>query len=138
MVEIHGVQPAQVRSWWPIVCPLIVSALAHDGLNLVSGEDILPALERGGAQLWLVLLGGQLAAAATTEVTLYPRGRVLTVVTLGGTGLEAWWLQLESALTHYAMGAGCQAIECRGRKGWGRILSPLGWNERSVCYAKEL
>ena len=92
-------------------------------------SDLEEELENGTAQLWN--LGD---AAVVTQVSEWPRMRVLRVWLAGGS-LEALRAAIP-ALDLLAVQFDCQRIEVDGRKGWGRVLD--GFTETRRTYAKEV
>lgn len=89
-----------------------------------SGEmpigDLYRELLCGRFVLWLAW-GGDLEAAAVTEIAETTSGRVCVIVACGGAGRDRW-LSLRHRLEDYARHEGCARMRIYGRKGWTRVL----------------
>lgn len=131
-VHIHGVPSMDARTVWPVV-EAWVSAACEYADGLIEARHILDEIERAERQLWVVCLDGTPAAVATTRIDVHPTGiRVLSVPTVGGSGMDLWLGPLVDTLRRYARAQGCVGLEGCGRRGWTRALKKHGWQERCV------
>jgi hypothetical protein len=76
-------------------------------------------------------------AAAITEVFNFPRQRVFNVFLAGGD-LNEILTEMEPDFCSFAEFLGCSSIVMTGRRGWEKVLKPLGWHPTAVVLAKEL
>lgn len=115
-------------------------AMLHPALML-SDED-WPAVERdlisNAHQLWVVMEGGDLLAAAVTRVAISRGGEVAEVYLVGGSDFTRWLAELNATIEASARAIGCTAMRSYGREGWKKPLAALGWKVRTVAYEKAL
>lgn len=118
--EILPVPPPAVADIWPQAEPFIREALerAH-GCYLP--EDIMRACQMGAMQLWIVARGDELLSAVVSEITQYPRKRVVAVPFIGGKELMEWQGQLFQEIEEWSKAFGCSAMSGGGRRGWARL-----------------
>ena len=90
-------------------------------------EDAIENVLNKSMQLWVVLVSGQLKAVCVTQIDQYKRGKVLSAPIIGGEDMDKWVEALDDTLTRYAKEQGCVLLSGGGRKGWERVLKPLGW-----------
>jgi len=77
-------------------------------------------LASGQAQLWV----GE-TAAMVTQCVDEPAGRSLHVWLAGGDLAEI--LRLKPGVEAWGRAQGCSRVTLNGRKGWARVLRPLGF-----------
>jgi hypothetical protein len=132
------VPPDQVEKFWPHVEILISRAF------LVGGGDDTPnstrqRLNDGKAQLWIVLddrkAGGELTAAATTELILTPKEKICVITSCAGKDLRRWD-RFIADLEKFARDEGCAKLRIYGRRGWRKILS--GYREPWITLEKSI
>lgn len=120
---------------WPVA-----KALLHPALML-SDED-WPAVERdltsNDNQLWAVMEGGDLLAAAVTRVALARNGEVAEVYLIGGSDFPRWIGELDATIETSAREIGCTAMRAYGREGWKKPLAALGWKAKAIAFEKLL
>ncbi len=51
---------------------------------------------------------------------------------------EIDYQEVDSFLITVAKNTGCKYISCEGRKGWKKVLTPLGYSEDSIIFTKEV
>jgi len=132
MSALIGVPHHLVRRVWPMVLPLVESALRHDG-GRWSAPDILRSLESRDRQLWLVE-EERPDGIIVTEIAIYPRRKTCVVFLAAGRRPVDWRDRLGD-IEGWARAQGCAEIELHGRKGWRRALPD--WPSRTVL-TKEL
>lgn len=72
--------------------------------------------------LWVRWDGEELRAAAITQLTIVPRGKVCTVVACGGERAGSWKAAIEP-IEAYAKEQGCAAMRIQGRPAWARVFN---------------
>lgn len=117
--ELVCVDPVRVREVWPLVAPLIATAMRRSGLGQVA--DVMRSLASGAALLWLAWDGERILAAAVTELALSDDKKLCTILACGGTGFARFG-HLIGGLERYARAEGCVRMRICGRKGWARLL----------------
>lgn len=76
-------------------------------------------------------------AAVVLEVVHYGPRKVLNVFALGGErGALASLLKHEPWLNDMARKIGA-SLRLEGRRGWARVMRPLGWRQQTVILTKE-
>lgn len=128
MTDTFLVPIEHVRPWWTKAAPLLEPAveLTHGRWDMPS---LLAILEQEEASLWVSFNSetNALEAAIVTQVVRYPTGKLLlSVLFLGGEGLQSFLPSVVSKLSSYAIHCGATGIELQGRPGWSRSLAPFG------------
>lgn len=93
--------------------------------------DIVRGVMSGHMQLWAGPDG-----CAVTEITVYPKRKILHVFLAGGKMDQI--LDFEESAIAFAKLNGCTALSLAGRKGWARVHKDRGWKEAHVVMTKEL
>jgi hypothetical protein len=84
-------------------------------------EDVEQQIAEGRLQFW----PGE-HCAVVTEIIDYPRLRALNFFLVGGD-LDELLEKMEPAIVDWAKSIGCTRVAQTGRRGWGRVLAPLGY-----------
>lgn len=124
-------------SWehWPAA-----KAMLHPAL-LTGDEDwpeVEASLQANNHQLWAVMEGGDLLAAAVTRVARARGGKVAEVYLVGGHDFERWIAALDATIEESARDIGCMAMRAYGREGWRKTLKAQGWTVSALAFQKEL
>ena len=106
----------------------IESALEYGGGTHIY-EDIVTAIIEGKMQLWPAE-----NSCWVTEITVYPRKKVLHVFLAGGNLDEI--LGMHDSVVNWAIDQGCEGMTLTGRKGWGKALADIGWKSKLVLLEK--
>jgi GNAT superfamily N-acetyltransferase len=123
--------PETAAAAWIRCRPYIEAALARAG-GTHGVDDVARLVEQGRAHFW----PGR-RCAVVTEFYLYPRVKACNLWLLGGDLREL--LQLRPAIEAWAKAQGCARILGGGpRRGWERVLKPLGYRPEWIIYSKEL
>jgi hypothetical protein len=112
--------------------------LLHPAL-MMSDEDwpaVEAALSSNGHQLWAVMEGGDLLAAAVTRVALARGGEVAEVYLVGGHDFKRWIAELDATIEQSARQIGCIGMRAYGREGWRKTLGGLGWKPVALAYGR--
>lgn len=108
---------------------------------LMRGDEDWPQIEASLAanehQLWAVMEGGDLLAAAVTRVARARDGAVAEVYLVGGVDFERWIAALDATIEESARDIGCIGMRAYGRDGWRKTLKALGWGVSAVAYQKD-
>jgi hypothetical protein len=116
---------------WERCRPWIEAALIHaDGTHSI--DDIAAGIASGRFQFW----PGK-NCAAVTEIIVFPRLTALNFFLLGGD-LDELLQEMEPAICRWAAAMGCSRVIGAGRKGFEKVLRPLGYQPRWSYCAKEL
>ena len=100
--------------------------MAHGRENM---ESIWQLLLTGERQLWMFFDDDNSPEGAlVTRIENYPLKKMLNLMFIGGTNIEAWHEELLNTLESYAKEYGCSGLETTGRVGWKKFLSKYGWN----------
>jgi len=106
----------------------IESALEYGGGTHIY-EDIVTAIVEGKMQLWPAE-----NSCLVTEITKYPRKKVLHVFLGGGNLNEIKGMQ--SDVIAWAKAQECESLTMSGRKGWSKALADIGWKSQLVLLEK--
>lgn len=89
--------------------------------------DLLIMAGTGAVGMWLCMRGEAIDAVTVTQITTYPRRRVLEVLFTAGGNLAAWRAALVGAIDKHARDLGCSHVASAGRPGWVRA-----WGARAT------
>lgn len=103
---------------WREIEPLLKRATDRTGCY--EPVDLMYLSMQGQVAIWVIEIGGSVAAAIATEIHQYPRRRVLEVMFGGGDGMPHWIRSAVAAVDEYARQMQCTHIACLGRPGWVR------------------
>jgi len=119
MAETLCVPPERVAAMWPHVEGFLRAAVER------CGDWTLPSLrgclDRTEMLLWVLWDGDAIRAAAVTQVSIVPRGKICSIVVAGGREVGDFPAAIE-AIEAYARQMGCVAMRIEGREGWRRAL----------------
>lgn len=118
-MQIEVVEPHDVAYVWPLVCRHIEAAQRRGPTDHTLHE--LRHYCHGQSWRLLVLNNGDGAA-----IIRLLNGR-LHVVSLGGTFDKGWPAELHEWLMAICPYFELKGVTLCGRKGWGRLLAPLGY-----------
>lgn len=118
-VETLCVSPERVPEMWPHVERWIERAVRRCGDWTIKAikDDVFS----GEMLLWVLTSDGDLKAAAITQLTIVPRGKVCTVIACGGSAAGSWKAAL-LPIEGYANETACVAMRIRGRIAWAEIF----------------
>ena len=124
-VQLAQLVPDAVAANWDLLYPFLEKLDQQEPLYFAA-IDVLPLVRQGSIQLWLANDQMAVIGVVLTEVKTYPRTKVCNIVWFCGHevlpfipavgGIEAW------AASH-----ACDYMVVRGRRGWQRVLEPLGY-----------
>lgn len=132
-VEIACVEPGRVGEIWPLVAPLLKSAI--DRTRLSAWRDIADDIFYGDSLLWVAIEGEKILCATATSLQKTDFGTVCVITACGGTDMRRW-IDLLARIESYAKAEGCRCTRIFGRRGWMRVLD--GYSMSSVVLEKEL
>ena len=130
------IQPGDLELVWDEVVPLIEAALKHSEGEIIP-EDLVRPIKTGKMQLWVALSDGVIAAMIT-EIVVYPRKRVLRVITIAGKdghGMSKWYGFLP-LVEGFALSNNCSSLEAWTRKGMAKKLKD--WEHKYMVITKDL
>lgn len=117
---VSGVLSSDVGRIWKNISPLVEKALEY-GRGEYLPEDVLEFCTSGSWQMWVAHDDSGIAAFCTTEITKFPRKKVLLLTLSAGRDF-ALWKHGKEILKAFASEKGCDALRGGGRRGWARAL----------------
>lgn len=110
----------------------LAEALARAG-DLYTLADILERIDDGRMQAHV-----SRETIAVTEISVYPRRRVLTIILLAGDLSDGE--NLHEQVFAFARKTECDAIVTQGRDGWARLAKDHGWKivSKNMVFRKEV
>lgn len=137
-IRITIVPPWYVKHCWePASKFLDPAASRSNGRHDIDSLRI--EIERGVQLLWIMFFGDdEMIGAFTTSVFRYPKRSIVSVAFAGGDGITNYREEAIGAISDYALEMNCDGIEVIGRKGWLRVLEPLGFEESFLVIEKDL
>ena len=133
---IEGIKGESVEAWWPLVEEYLNAALKH-GLGEYSTSDIKSACISKNMQLW-VKIDKEVQGAFVTKISKYPQKNILCVLLLSGKEFMTWRDEADALLNAFGKENNCEYVELFGRKGWGKILKDINYEEQTRLFAKEI
>jgi len=130
------IQPGDLELVWDEVVPLIESALKYSEGEVIP-EDLVKPIKIGKMQLWVAMSDGVIAAMIT-EIVVYPRKRILRVITIAGKdgrGMSKWYGFLP-LVEGFAISNNCSSLEAWTRKGMAKKLTD--WEHKYMVITKDL
>ncbi len=128
-----------IQKLWHIVEPMFRTATDRSS-GRYETSDILSELLSNQSQLWVTFTMDEepeIIHTINTKITQYPRKKALAVAF--GCGLDnlidEWIDLLNSRLEAFARKNGCDMLEMAGRRGWGRKVRDVGWEEK-YCFVE--
>jgi len=114
-----GVSKYDVGKVWSKVEPFLLNALMK-WLPVWGTDDIYIELMNDRMQLWIAFDEGKedLLGAVITQVMVFPKGKILNVMLLGGNNIKIWKESMYNAVRDFAKSEQCYALQAMGRKGW--------------------
>lgn len=111
------IRPEHVVRAWQDLGPMLAKAQAADQ------ADGRQSVFDGNAQLWAVLDNFEPIGAAITGIK---DGRLL-VWQIAGHSLSKWQSIFVETVAAWARSVGCTALYGAGRKGWTKVVEPMGF-----------
>lgn len=119
-IEILACPPNKVRSVFPLVEKYIADALVFTRGAWLP-EDVCNACEKGGMQLWLATRDDEVLAALVSEITDYPRKRIIGVPFIGGKEMRRWFHKALFTIEAWSKEMGCVGMQGGARRGWAKL-----------------
>lgn len=119
-VEILPVSPQHVAKVWPLVDKYVADALEYTHGAFLT-EDIRDLCERGAMQLWIATRDDDVLAGVISEITNFPRMRVVAVPFIGGKDLRSWFRKMLFTIEAWSKEMGCVGMMGGARRGWGKL-----------------
>ena len=134
---IEGIRSENIEGWWPLVQEYLIAALEY-GLGEYSIEDIKKSCLAKNMQLWVNFNKEGVQGAFITKVSVYPQKNILCVLLLGGNEFMKWRDEADALLNAFGKEKNCEYVELFGRKGWGKVLKDINYEEQTRLFAKEI
>lgn len=120
MMQINVVEPHQVTAFWPAVRKFIEASQNRPYADW-RADDIRDMCRTD--ESWRLLIIDHFQAAIVVRVL----GDELYVVSIGGAMEPGWTVEFFEWLKRTAKFMGLRYVSGGGRKGWIRVLAPLGF-----------
>lgn len=124
-IQLAQLIPDAVAANWDLLFPFL-EPLDRQVPLYFNSDDVLPLVRSGSIQLWVANNDVAIIGVVLTEVKIFPRTKVCNLIWFCGVevlpfvpavgGIEAW-----------AAANDCDYMIIRGRRGWKRVLEPLGY-----------
>ena len=120
-MRLAVVPPENLGLVWQKVEPLLKPAIDQSG-GRYTVDSTRSAITKRDMQLWIAFTeDGDILAAMTSCITVYPSLTMLAVVHCGGR-MMGLWLHSMSQVETWAKEQGCEGVEIAGRAGWEKAL----------------
>jgi hypothetical protein len=134
-IQLKILDPIDIANYWATVGPWILTAVG-EGVDDTDVNYIRSQALAGAAQIWIVSRK-DIEAVLVTEAAFYGGRRTLVLRWLCGTLVEAWE-DILTALEEWAYHNHFEYIEAWGRKGWDKVLRPMGYSHQFTIVGKTL
>lgn len=135
MTELIPIPATALGEYWSSIGGHVAElATISNGRLLV--EDIIRAIARLEMQLWAARDDAGLSVMLT-EILVHPRQKDAHIISATGHNAERWtplWPMFE----RWAKAEGCDLVTATCRKGWKKLLEPIGFSEASIVLEKRL
>lgn len=128
-VKIEILQGEHLDFAWQLMLRGIGAAVDQ---RVTSVESIYVRLKSGDLLGIEISVGGEVRAYATLEKVLYPKVKMLKVLTLHGNFMPTWLGAFERFVTKIARESGCAGVETYTRPGMVRALRQFGYEANSI------
>lgn len=115
-LTIQGI--VDIRSVWEEVSPLLEPGIDPKEYDLI---EVFMELQESKMQLWVAREGERIIAAMTTKIVVYPVGKILMIMHMGGKW-DGSFRNYLPRLKQFGKSHGCKALRIIGRRGWERVL----------------
>lgn len=110
-------------------CKKWIKAALKYGGGTHTYSDVYEAIKCGKMQLWPAS-----KSCLVTEITQYPRKKVLHIFLAGGDLEEI--KSMQDSVDHWGKLQGCTSMTMTGRRGWTKAIKDIGWKEQLVLMEK--
>ena len=132
-MQVSPVNKKDIESIWPFIEGYMKRAAKYT-YGRYEAEDIKDGLLNKPQQLWIAFDDTKIYGAVVTEITEYPRMKVLTVHFLAGIEFETWKDPMLKLVQQFGKDNGCKLIDSYGRPGWERVWANYGYTKRFIFY----
>lgn len=138
-MKAYWIPATQLEEWWPKICHLF-----HKGLGTHQYFTFDAAIKRindGDWKLWVAWDEdlSEVVALAPAYFAADDAGKLsCSIAFCSATRIDDTWLELISAIETWAKDGGCKSVKLAVRKGWVRLLAPMGYETSHVEVEKEL
>jgi len=104
-------------------------------------EEIWNEIQKGHQQLWIYVNDeSEMIGAWTTRVFETPSKKLVEVFAVGGSNIltRENTREVMSMVEEFGKKNGCSVVQISGRRGWKKVLAPLGYEEKSIVIEKEI
>jgi hypothetical protein len=122
---------------WPKAWSLLAPAVDR-WRGRYDQETLCAIIEADDMRLWVAAESGGIVAAIVTSVTKSPTGLMSCHLEVAGGSDLARMAKCAELIGQWAQSVGCKFLVCQGRKGWEKVLMPVGLKYDSTTLSKEL
>lgn len=132
----YGIDRKDIERIWPTILPKIKGAIESENGDY-HPEEIKGWLKTGHCQLWLHNPHGDIQSLCITMVDKTEKRKFATIILAAGKDSQEW-AECVKILEKWAIAEGCSHIEYVGRRGFEKLLKPMGWTGHRVIMKKVL
>lgn len=135
--QLYDVPAEHIDRLWPQIEGLIEAAVAT-ARGAETAFDVRRMLNARDAQLWIWWDAGQVELLAITELKVYPRRLAARIKICTGRATAERMRACVLVIEAWARAQGATAMRHEARKGYARVLAPLGYTQTHVVLEKDL
>lgn len=125
-VAITQLLPWQLDRAWPALRMFVRRAVERDPANW-SVDLVYDWAQSGDLTLWLSISDRLLTGFCGSSLHQYPEQLACRIWIAGGIHMRQTVGPMLLVVETWARANGCQVVEITGRRGWKRVLAPLGY-----------
>lgn len=136
-MNFYLLPPGEIDQWWPGVQPLVEKVLDYPlGPDLYDWWDVYSDCKNEKS---FCVVSEDWKYAAIMCVVNYPKARVLNLYLCAGEDHGNYdWDNFDKLLDTVCEVFGCKYRTVTGRRGWEKVLKPLGYSFGNVMLMKEV
>lgn len=133
-MQFYLLPPERIDEWWPGVQPLVQKVLDYPlGMDLLDWWDVYSDCKNSKS---MCLISEDWSYAAIMCVVTYPKAKVLDLYLCAGK--DPSWEEMDKIVDTIAEMFQCKYVTITGRRGWEKVLKPLGYTFCNTTVMKEV
>jgi len=133
-MRFYLLPPERIDEWWPNVQPMVQRVLDYPlGMDLMDWWDVYSECKNNKS---MCLVSEDWTYAAIMCVVTYPKAKVLDLYLCAGE--DPGWEDLNTCIDELTTVFDCKYSTITGRRGWEKVLKPLGYTFCNTTVMKEV
>lgn len=133
MIEVSMIPREYLDNCWKKVEGFVEKASEYT-YGRYEPSDIYALVADYDNQLWAAFDGQAFKGVVVTNISTYPRKKMLCMQFCGGEDLSEWKDPMLGLLKKFAKDMNCDGIEAVARPGWAKIFKNDGYRQHWVTF----